>query len=247
MNPDEILFHSNVAACYIEEKKFEDAIKACDVGIEKTKGTNYDYVKLAKVMARKASAMGKNGDIDAAVVVYEAALLENNDSKIKDEMKAMQKKQKEDDRLAYINPEMADAHKEAGNVALKAGDFPGAIKEYDEGLRRDPKNVALFSNRSQAYIKLMEPNQGMRDAEKVLALDPNFVKGWIRKGTCHQMMKEYHKAMEAFDNGLKLDPNSKECQDAKAKTINLIQQSSHASSGNDEERMQHAMADPEIQ
>jgi len=89
MNPDEILFHSNVAACYIEEKKFEDAIKACDVGIEKTKGTNYDYVKLAKVMARKASAMGKNGDIDAAVVVYEAALLENNDSKIKDEMKAM--------------------------------------------------------------------------------------------------------------------------------------------------------------
>jgi len=61
------------------------------------------------------------------------------------------------------------------------------------------------------------------------------------------MMKEYHKAMEAFDKGLLIDPMSKECQDGKAKTVNLIQSSSHASSGNDEERMQHAMADPEIQ
>lgn len=92
----------------------------------------------------------------------------------------------------------------------------------------------------------MEPNQAIKDAEKALAIDDKFIKGWVRKGTCHQMMKEYHKAMEAFDKGLLIDPNSAECQQGKAKTVNLIQQSSHASSGNDEERMQHAMADPEI-
>ena len=93
----------------------------------------------------------------------------------------------------------------------------------------------------------MEPNQAIKDAEKALAIDDKFIKGWVRTGTCHQMMKEYHKAMEAFDKGLLIDPNSAECQQGKAKTVNLIQQSSHASSGNDEERIQHAMADPEIQ
>lgn len=61
------------------------------------------------------------------------------------------------------------------------------------------------------------------------------------------MMKEYHKALEAFDKGLNLDPNSKECTEGKMKTISLIQSTSHAGSGNDEERMRHAMADPEIQ
>jgi len=29
--------------------------------------------------------------------------------------------------------------------------------------------------------------------------------------------------MEAFDKGLLIDPMSKECQDGKAKTVNLIQ------------------------
>ena len=87
----------------------------------------------------------------------------------------------------------------------------------------------------------------MKDALKVLDLDPKFVKGWARKGTCHQMMKEYHKALDAFDQGLKLDPASKECLEGRAKTMTLINSSSHSSSGQDEERLRHAMADPEIQ
>ena len=93
----------------------------------------------------------------------------------------------------------------------------------------------------------MEPNQGLKDADKAVELDPTFVKGWLRKGTCHQMMKEYHKALEAFDTGLKLDPSSKELMEGKMKTVNLIQSTSHASGENDEERVRHAMADPEIQ
>jgi len=247
MNPSEILFYSNIAACHIEQKNFDAAVKSCDEGIESTKGKQYDYAKLAKVMARKASALEKKGDLDEALQVYRAALLENNDSSIKDSMKRLEKAKKEKETLAYINPEIADQHKVKGTELFKAGDYPGAIKEYDEGLRRDPKAVAIYTNRAQAYIKLMEPNQAIKDAEKALAIDDKFIKGWVRKGTCHQMMKEYHKAMEAFDKGLLIDPSSKECQDGKAKTVNLIQASSHASSGNDEERMQHAMADPEIQ
>ena len=50
----------------------------------------------------------------------------------------------------------------------------------------------------------MEPVQGLKDAEKALSLDDKFVKAWARKGTCHQMQKEYHKAMEAFEKGSKM-------------------------------------------
>jgi stress-induced-phosphoprotein 1 len=161
-------------------------------------------------------------------------------------MKRLEKVKKEADAKAYLNPEIAEAHKNAGIELFKNGNFPGAIKEFDEGLRRDPKNVALYSNRAAAFIKLLEPAQGLKDAEKALEIDPKFVKAWVRKGTCHQILKEYHKALEAFDKGLLLEPNSKECIEGKQKTVNLIQSSSHASSGNDEERMRHAMADPEI-
>jgi stress-induced-phosphoprotein 1 len=162
-------------------------------------------------------------------------------------MKRLEKHKKEAEAKAYINPEVAEAHKAKGTELFKEGNFPGAIKEYDEGLRRDPKSVPIFCNRAQAYIKLMEPNQGLKDADKAINIDPKFVKAWVRKGTCHQMMKEYHKAMDAFNKGIEIDPSSKECMEGKMKTAGLIQSTSTAASGNDEERMRHAMADPEIQ
>ena len=80
----------------------------------------------------------------------------------------------------------------------------------------------IYSNRSFTYIKLMDPVRGLADADKALELDPEFVKAWARKGTCHQLQKEFHKAMEAFEKGLKIDENNKECKDGYAKTMQLI-------------------------
>jgi len=37
-------------------KQYKECIEQCDMGIETTKGGAYDYVKLAKAMARKANA-----------------------------------------------------------------------------------------------------------------------------------------------------------------------------------------------
>lgn len=147
-NPDEILFYSNVAACYIEQKKYDEAISMCDKGIESVKGKSYDFAKLAKVMARKASALEKKGDFDAALKQYSDALLENNESSIKDAMKRLEKVKKEKEAQAYINPEIAEAHKAEGSKLFKDGKYPAAIKEYDEGMRRDPKNVAILCNRA---------------------------------------------------------------------------------------------------
>ena len=32
-------------------------------------------------------------------------------------------------------------------------------------------------------------------------------------------MKEYHKALVDYDQGLKIDPNNQECKDGKARTM----------------------------
>lgn len=162
-------------------------------------------------------------------------------------MKDVEKRKHKAEAEAYLSPEKAELAKEAGNALFKAGDFPGAIKEFEDGIRRDPKNISLYSNRAFAYIKLMEPVQALKDAEKCIEMDPNFVKAYARKGTCHHLMKEYHKAMPAFEKGLMIDPTNKDCLEGKMKTMQVINSSAYASGGNDDERMRHAMADPEIQ
>mmetsp|Transcript_7375 Transcript_7375/g.12457 ORF Transcript_7375/g.12457 Transcript_7375/m.12457 type:complete len:218 (-) Transcript_7375:137-790(-) len=198
-------------------------------------------------MARKANALLQKGLYDESIELYEKALLENQDHGIKMALQKAQKVKKDQQAQAYIDPVKAEEHRLKGNDLFKEGKFPLALKEYEEGIRRDPKSVAIYSNRCATYIKLMEFNTALKDAEKCLELDPKFVKAYARKGNCHHMMKEYHKALKAYENGLKIDATSKECIEGKQKTMMTIQMGASASSGNDEERVRHAMADPEIQ
>ena len=62
-------------------------------------------------------------------------------------------------------------------------------------------------------------------------------------------MKEYHKALDCFDKGLKIDPENKDCREGKQRTMMAIQSSQYAGvdKASDEERLRHAAADPEIQ
>ena len=80
------------------------------------------------------------------------------------------------DAAAYINPEIAEEHRQKGNEFFKKNDYPSALKEYEEGLKRDPKCLAIYSNRCATYIKLMIFNDALKDADKCLEskwLQPN--------------------------------------------------------------------------
>lgn len=198
LNPAEMTYYSNLAAVFMEQKEYDKAIAEVEKAIKLAENGPYDYVKMGKSMARKANCLFLKGEFDEAIEVYQNALLEHNDYNIKEGLKKVQKAKAESAAKAYINPEIAETHKAKGNDLFKAGDFPGAIKEFDEAIKRDPSNKAYYSNRSFAYIKLMEPTYALKDAEKAIELDPTFVKAWVRKATCHSLHKEYHKAMEAF-------------------------------------------------
>jgi len=58
-------------------------------------------------------------------------------------------------------------------------------------------------------------------------------------------MKEYNKALQAYEQGLKLDPTSEECRSGRDKVVSKIQESQ--SGAVDEEQVRQAMQDPEIQ
>ena len=58
IDPDEIVYHSNIAAAQIELKDYDKAIAECNRAIEKSKGlAEYDFILLSKCMARKAQAL----------------------------------------------------------------------------------------------------------------------------------------------------------------------------------------------
>lgn len=113
-------------------------------------------------------------------------------------MKKVLKEKEKKDKLAYLDPELSNTHKDKGNEHFKAGDFVDALKEFEEALKRNPENIAVYANRSACYTKLLDPARALSDAEYCIKLDAKFTKGWIRKAQSHQLQKEYHKAMDAW-------------------------------------------------
>lgn len=168
LNENEVTYYNNKAACYFEMKDFDRCIEECEMAIEKSKGGNYDYVKLGKAIARKANAKLAQSKYDEAIELFSASLLENNDPAVRDQKKKAERAKNDFEAKSYLNPEKAEEHRLAGNTFFEKGDFPNAVKEYNEGLRRDPQSKSLYSNRCAAYIKLMEAPTALKDAEKCL-------------------------------------------------------------------------------
>ena len=170
---------------FYEKKEYDKCVEECDRAIQKSKEGYYDYVKLGKALARKATAKLALKQFDEAIDLYKSSLLENNDANVKDALKKAEKQKKDEEEQKLIDPEKAEEFRLKGNEFFEKGDYPSAVREYTEGLRRNPNAKSIYSNRCAAYIKLVEWNYALKDAEKCLLMDPNFVKGYARKGTIH--------------------------------------------------------------
>jgi stress-induced-phosphoprotein 1 len=71
LDPTELTYHTNLAACYFELAEYDKCIEACDNAIARAKESGgYDFEKMGKAMARKANALFKQGKMDESLSVY---------------------------------------------------------------------------------------------------------------------------------------------------------------------------------
>nr|KAJ3418051.1 Hsp90 cochaperone [Polyrhizophydium stewartii] len=96
----------------------------------------------------------------------------------------------------------AEDFKAQGNKAFSAGDFETAIKLFTQAIELDPSNHVLYSNSLQNYEK------ATADAEKTIQLKPDWAKGYSRKGAALHGLGNLEGAIEAYEAGLKLEPNN---------------------------------------
>jgi tetratricopeptide (TPR) repeat protein len=109
------------------------------------------------------------------------------------------------------------------------------IVNLTQALELDNCDATLYSNRSLCYVQIGNAQKGLLDADVCIARRPNWVKGYYRKGAAHMSLKvgnitillviccvvyisllwiicpyfvpqEHKKAVNAFLDGLKLDP-----------------------------------------
>lgn len=240
MDPTEITFRSNLAAVRFEQKNYDECVDICDKAIEIGRENRADFKLIAKAYARKANALKKKQDYDGAKVAFEKALTEHRTPDYRAalaEVETLIRKKKEKD---YINPELSEEEKKAGNELFKTGDFGGAVKRYTEAIKRNPADEKIYSNRAACYTKLMSFDLALKDCEKAIEISPTFIKAYLRKAMVLKGMGQSSKAQATYEKALELDPN---CSEAMEGYRNCSMQT-HS---DPEETRKRAMNDPEVQ
>jgi len=92
--------------------------------------------------------------------------------------------------------------KEKGNAYFKKGQHAEAIECYTFATEMDPNNPVFFTNRSTAYFKMEKYDKSFRDAEKAVARDKTWAKGYYRKGLVYQQKEKYKEGCHEFDQAI---------------------------------------------
>ena len=207
--PKALIYSSNKAAALIEMKRFDETLELCEKCISQAREErNYDM--LAKFLSRQGTAFQGKKEYEKAIAAFQSSLTEVRCAQTLNKLRQCESEYEKFKAAEYENPELAEQERLKGNEFFKQNNFPEAMKCYNEAIKRAPRQASLYSNRSATYINLLEFQLALKDAEKCIELDPKFVRGYCRKGTAHFYLKEYVKALEAYQEGLKLGMHTKQ-------------------------------------
>ncbi|KAJ7225944.1 cytoplasmic protein [Mycena pura] len=102
----------------------------------------------------------------------------------------------------------ADKFKQSGNTLMSSKQYDQAIEAYSQAIDADPTNPVYYSNRAAAYSSKGAHLAAVGDAEQAISLDAQFIKAYHRLGHAQYSLADFPAAADAFERGLKLDPNN---------------------------------------
>uniref|UniRef100_A0A0D3GYY8 Uncharacterized protein n=1 Tax=Oryza barthii TaxID=65489 RepID=A0A0D3GYY8_9ORYZ len=104
--------------------------------------------------------------------------------------------------------------KSLASRAAQIKDYLSAAEFYSKAIDLDPDDATLLSNRSLCWLHMGDGDKALPDAHECRKKRPDWPKACYRQRTVLMLLKDYRRACEALFDGLKLDPENAEIEDA---------------------------------
>ena len=105
-----------------------------------------------------------------------------------------------------LSATFADPHVGRGLVRQDSGDWDGAIREYDEAIRIDPRCVGAYCDRGNVHRLLKDEKAAVRDYTAAIRADPKFVVGYANRGFAYRALGDLKGARSDWEEALRLAP-----------------------------------------
>ncbi len=120
-----------------------------------------------------------------------------------------------------------------GDAWAEKKEYVKALADYDQGLLVYPTTAQLYYRRGycwQEYAKQGEwyrsdrLTNALADYSKAIDLAPDQINSYVNRAFINSMSGRYKQALDDYDKILKLDPENKKAQKARANTLKDIQE-----------------------
>ncbi|MBM3236667.1 tetratricopeptide repeat protein [Candidatus Poribacteria bacterium] len=114
------------------------------------------------------------------------------------------------DRILKLNPNLADAYGNRGNVYRDKQEYDRAIQDYDKVIAINPNLAEAYNNRGIAYKDKGLYDLAIQDYDKAIAINPNLADAYINRGVAYHDKGLYDCAIQDYDKAIAINPNNPE-------------------------------------
>lgn len=189
LDPSNAALFSNRSAAYAALEQHDAALKSADEAIR----LKPDW---AKAHGRRAVALLALGDVGEARAACERGLdLEPDSAFVLQEMR-------------HVRVAESLALKDAATRAFKAGEYEATIGHLSAAIDLDDENHVFYSNRSVAHAAMRAYDKALSDADACVRLQPEWTKGYSRRGAALFHLGELQAAKAAYSHAWDLEPTN---------------------------------------
>eukprot|EP01041_Mallomonas_annulata_P010720 gene10720-22385_t len=185
---------------FIQQKQFRQALVQIDSLISSL-GSNIYRLNMFKIsillelqrpedalnLSNLVMKVAKNGDIELLHLRAKALyLLSDLPNAIKHLQQAMRSDPDNTELRIFLRKiREVEEQKEIGNNAFKQSKYQEAIDAWTSCINKDPANktynAKLYCNRANAHLKLKRPEEAVRDCDRSLNANADYVKAYLRR------------------------------------------------------------------
>ncbi|HEV2339166.1 MAG TPA: tetratricopeptide repeat protein [Patescibacteria group bacterium] len=125
------------------------------------------------------------------------------------------------DRALDLNPVDIWAMNGKGNVQLQQKQYQEALDQFNLALSLNPNNWMSIMYRGDALRLLGKPTEAYEEYKRALDIEPRRSRLHSCIGYAYLDMKDYHNALQAFENALLIDPNNAEASNGEIEALKL--------------------------